>query len=214
MGFRELGHIHVKDMMSRRRFAVTGIFAIAVVLTLGSAPARAVGPAEFIRNMGQEAIDSLTGRDVSQAEREKRFRRILKRAFDMRAIARFTLGQYWRIASKKERQEYVELFEDFVVQSFAIRFKNYDGGSFQVGEVHDVGRKDKLVVSRIVRPKGPPIRVNWRLRGSTRYRIVDVVVEGISMGITQRDEFASVIRNNGGKVEGLLAALRKKTGKK
>ncbi len=200
-------------MTSRRHFAVTGIFAIAVVLTLGSAPARAVEPAEFIRNMGQEAIDSLTERDVSQAERQKRFRRILKRAFDMRAIARFTLGRYWRIASKKERQEYVELFEDFVVQSFAIRFKDYDGESFQVGKVHEVGRKDKLVVSEIAQQKGPPIRVNWRLRDSNGYRIVDVVVEGISMGITQRDEFASVIRNHGGKIEGLLAALRKKIGR-
>ncbi len=200
-------------MISRRHFAVTGIFAIAVVLTLGSAPARAVGPAEFIRDMGQEAIDSLTGRDVSRAEREKRFRRILKRAFDMRAIARFTLGRYWRIASKKERLEYVELFEDFIVQSYAIRFKDYNGESFQVGKVHEVGKRDLLVVSEIARPRGPPIRVNWRVRGSNSYRIVDVVIEGISMGITQRDEFASVIRNHGGKVEGLLDALRKKTGR-
>ena len=185
MRFKELGHIHVKDMISRRHFAVTGIFAIAVVLTLGSAPARAVGPAEFIRDMGQEAIDSLTGRDVSRAERENRFRRILKRAFDMRAIARFTL----------------------------IRFKDYNAESFQVGKVHEVGKRDLLVVSEIARPRGPPIRVNWRVRGSNSYRIVDVVIEGISMGITQRDEFASVIRNSGGKIEGLLDALRKKTGR-
>ena len=134
-------------MINRRQLAILGILALAAVPILGSGPAHAVGPAEFIRNMGQEAIASLTGRDVSQVEREKRFRHILERAFDMRAIARFTLGRYWRIASKKERQEYVELFEDFVVQSYAIRFKDYNGESFEVGEVREVGRKDKLVVS-------------------------------------------------------------------
>jgi phospholipid transport system substrate-binding protein len=200
-------------MINRRQLTILGILALATVPILGSGPAHAVEPAEFIRNVGQEAIASLTGHDVSQAEREKRFRRILERAFDMRAIARFTLGRYWRIASKKERQEYVELFEAFVVQSYAVRFKGYNGESFEVGEVREVGRKDKLVVSEIGQHKGPPIHINWRVRGNNGYRIVDVVVEGISMGITQRDEFASVIRNHGGKVEGLLAALRKKTGR-
>lgn len=200
-------------MISRRQLAILGIFALALVPTLGSVSARALGPADFIRDMGQEAIASLTGRDMSRAEREHRFRSILKRAFDMRTIARFTLGRYWRLASKKERQEFVELFEDFIVQAYAHRFKDYDGESFQVGKVHEVGTRDKLVVSEIVQPRGPPIRINWRLRGGNSYRIVDVVVEGISMGITQRDEFASVIRSHGGKVEGLLDELRRKTGR-
>ena len=200
-------------MISRRQLAVLGILALAMVPIFGSGPARAVGPAEFIRNIGQEAIDSLTDRDVSLAERQRRFRRILQRACDIPAIARFTLGRYWRIASKQQRQEYVELFEDFIVQSYAVRFKDYNGESFEVGEVREVGRKDKLVITEIAQTKGPPIRVSWRVRGNDAYRIVDVVVEGISMGITQRDEFASVIRKHGGKIEGLLAALRKKTGK-
>ena len=200
-----------RTMVKRRFLLVTGILSVSAVLTLGAGAALAVGPDDFIRDMGRKAIDSLTAQDMTRPEREKRFRDILRRAFDMRTIARFTLGRYWSIASKKERQEYVPLLEDFIVQAYTTRFKDYNGQTFQVGKVHEINEKDRLVVSRIVQFKGPPIRVIWRVRSSNGYRIVDVVVEGISMGITQRAEFAAVIRNNGGKVEGLLAALRKKT---
>lgn len=200
-----------RTMVKRRFLLVTAILSVSAVLTFGTGAAPAVGPDDFIRDMGRKAIDSLTAQDMTGPEREKRFRDILRQAFDMRTIARFTLGRYWSIASKKERREYVPLLEDFIVQAYTARFKDYNGQSFQVGKVHETNAKDRLVVSTIVRSKGPPIRVIWRVRSSNGYRIVDVVVEGISMGITQRAEFAAVIRNNGGKVEGLLAALRKKT---
>ena len=204
-------------MISRRIVLFAGAVCVAGVLGIDAGPGRAAAadPDEFIRAMGQEAIDSLTGTELSMEQREAGFRRILCRAFDMRTIARFTLGRYWRIASKSEREEYVTLFETYIVQAYTARFKNYTGESFKVGKVHTINERDKLVESSILRPQGPPISVNWRVRDvDGKLRIVDVVVEGVSMGITQRAEFASVIRNTGGKVEGLLEALRKKTGKR
>ena len=202
-------------MISRRKILFAGAACMAGVLGIDAGPGRAAAadPDEFIRSMGQEAIASLTAPKLTTEQREASFRKILRRAFDMRTIARFTLGRYWRKASKSEREEYVGLFETFIVQAYTTRFRNYAGESFKVGKVHTINDRDRLVVSTIIRPKGPPISVNWRVRGDNKLRIVDVVVEGISMGITQRDEFASVIRRNGGKVESLLAALRKKTAK-
>lgn len=201
-------------MMNRRLFFISCIVAVIAGHGLQAQTALAVGPAEFIRDMGREAIDSLTAHNLTTNERQKRFRDILKRAFDMRTIARFTLGRYWRVASKQERQEYYGLFEDFIVQAYAIRFQDYSGQAFEVGKVQEINKRDKWVLSKIIQPKGPPIQIHWRVRSGNGHRIVDVVVEGISMGITQRDEFASVIRNSGGKIAGLLDALRKKTGKK
>ena len=170
---------------------------------------------DFVRSMGREAIESLTGKDLSADEREHRFRNILLRSFDMPAIARFTLGRYWRVATKAQQREYVALFEDFVVKAYAIRFKDYSGESFQVGKVRHINDREKLVTSQIIRAGQPPVTVQWRVRNSASapYKVIDVIVEGVSMGITQRDEFATVIRNNGGKVEGLLSALRQKTGR-
>jgi phospholipid transport system substrate-binding protein len=106
------------------------------------------------------------------------------------------------------------LFGEFVVQAYSFRFKDLSGEAFRVGKSRELNARDTLVFSRFVRVNGEPVRVNWRVRrNGEKYRVVDVVVEGMSMLITQRDEFAAVINSAGGKIEGLLAALRRKTGK-
>lgn len=186
------------------------IIIVLAVLQSGGGSARAAGPDDFIRDMAQDSIKLLAGQEISITERERRFRDIIRRSFDIRTVARFALGRYWRIASAKERQEYLGLFEDYMVKTYAARFKVRSGKNFRVGKVLRIHKLDSLVLSEIARPKGQPVRMNWRVRGDSDYRIVDVIVEGISMGIIQREEFASVIRNSGGKVEGLLSALRRK----
>ncbi|MPY68709.1 MAG: ABC transporter substrate-binding protein [Alphaproteobacteria bacterium] len=199
-------------MLTRRTFSAAAVAAALVAALLSAPPAAAKGADEFIRNMGQEAISSLTGPELDDKEREARFRRILNASFDIQTIGRFTLGRYWRVATREQRAEYMRLLEDFVVGSYAARFKEYKkDGSFRVGNVRDINEREKLVSSEILRDGQPPVAVHWRVRADKDFKIVDVVVEGISMGITQRDEFAAVIRNNGGKVESLLSALRKKT---
>jgi phospholipid transport system substrate-binding protein len=204
-------------MLSRRSLAVfllSSLAAAAVSLgRVADAPAADGGPATFISKVGQEAINSLTGRQLSDEEREDRFRKILNRSFKVDLIARFTLGRYWRLATEQQKKEYARLFEDFIVQAYAARFKDYSGENFSVGRVRDINDRDKLVQSTLTLKDGRQIPVHWRVRSDGSYMIVDVLVEGVSMAITQRDEFAAIINQSGGKVEGLLTALRQKTGK-
>jgi phospholipid transport system substrate-binding protein len=168
---------------------------------------------DFIRQVGSDAIQSLTNQALNDEQRKERFREILNRAFKIRLIARYTLGRYWRRATKEQRKEYVGLFEDFVVMAYAARFRDYSGENFSVGIVRDLNASDKLVSSKLVLKDGTAIPVHWRVRGGDTYKIIDVLVEGVSMAITQREEFAAIISRRGGEVEGLLAALRKKTGR-
>ena len=168
---------------------------------------------DFIRKVGNEAIQSLTNQTLNDEQRKERFREILNRTFKIRLIARFTLGRYWRRATKEQRKEYVGLFEDFVVMAYAARFRDYSGENFSVGIVRDINTSDKLVSSKLVLKDGTAIPVHWRVRSGDTYKIIDVLVEGVSMAITQREEFAAIINQRGGEVEGLLAALRKKTGR-
>jgi len=204
-------------MFSRRSFLnalCMGGVALGMIATAAfSAPAAAQNPVGFIRSTGQEAIDSLTAKNLSDKERANRFRIILRRTFDVRVIARFTLGRYWHRATKEQQKEYVHLFEDFIVQAYAARFKDYSGENFQVGPMRAINEKEQLVQSEIILSDGRKIPVHWRVRGNGEYRIVDVLVEGVSMAITQRDEFSAIINQNGGKIDGLLVALRKKTGR-
>ena len=203
--------------MSKRHIAPNLIrslvaFTLILVASHGTA-ATAKDPDVFIRTVGQQAIDSLTGKEMSDAQRQDGFRAILNRTFEVPLIAKFTLGRYWRRASEEQRTEYVRLFEDFIVQAYAARFKDYSGEAFTVGKVRDVDERDALVQSQLVLKDGRTIVVYWRVRGKTDPKIIDVIVEGVSMAITQRDEFSSIINQNGGKIDGLLSALRKKTGK-
>ncbi len=203
--------------MSKRHIAPNLIrslvaFTLILVTSHGTA-ATAKEPDVFIRTVGQQAIDSLTGKEMSDAQRQDGFRAILNRTFEVPLIAKFTLGRYWRRASEEQRTEYVRLFEDFIVQAYAARFKDYSGEAFTVGKVRDVDERDVLVQSQLVLKDGRTIVVYWRVRGKTEPKIIDVIVEGVSMAITQRDEFSAIINQNGGKIDGLLSALRKKTGK-
>ena len=133
--------------------------------------------------------------------------------FDVPSIAQFVLGLYWPRATQEQRAEYIKLFEDFVVRSYAKKFADYSGDGFKTGAIIKMSGSDSVVSSQIrAREDKPPVRVDWRVRDNdTHYRIVDVMVEGISMSVTHRDEFAAVIRSSGGTVAGLIDALKKKT---
>jgi len=203
--------------MSKRAIAsrvIAGVTAVALLfLASNQSTAAAKGADELVRTIGQRAIESLTGKDLTDAQRRARFRAMLDRNFDVTTIARFCLGRYWRQTDEAQRKEYVGLFEDFIVQAYAERFKAYSGEVFTVGKVHEVNDRDTLVQSELVLHDGRKIDIYWRVRGNNDLKIIDVIVEGVSMAITHRDEFAALISQNGGKVDGLLAALRKKTGK-
>lgn len=155
----------------------------------------------------------LADRSLSDSQREAGFRRLLERNFDLKRIGRFVLGKHWRRASRDERAEFHRLFDDFVIATYAARLGPYSGETLEVGTVRGAGERGVTVTSRILRPQGEPIRLDWRLRriGSGGWQIVDIVVEGVSLALTQRSEFDSVIRRSGGTIDGLLQVLRDKT---
>lgn len=165
----------------------------------------------FISNLADEAIAGVTDTSISDEERVRRFRELLKVKFDVPQIARFVLGRYWRVASPEERDTYTQLFEDYIVQTYASRFREYNNENLKVQNATRNPDGDVMVVSNIER-NGPPIRVEWKLQADGKtFKIVDVVIEGVSMAVTQRDDFAATIQARGGKVAGLIDALRQKT---
>ena len=186
---------------------------LSLILVTPQAVKATDNPGDFIRTVGQNAINSLTNKDVTQARREDLFRKILHQTFELKLIARFALGRFWRRASKAQQIEYITLFEDFIVKAYAARFADYKGENFLVGKVRRINERDNLVQSEVVLANGRKIMVHWRVRNGKALKIIDVLVEGVSMAITQRDQFAAIINQNGGKIDGLLSALHKKMGR-
>jgi phospholipid transport system substrate-binding protein len=131
--------------------------------------------------------------------------------FDGPRIARFVLGPYWRQASPAEQQQFLKLFENYVLLVYSTRLADLNGETFRVrGSRSDM--EGVTVSTEFFTPGHPtPLRVDWRVTADGGdLKIADVVVDGISMAVTQRSEFASVIRRHGGDVGGLLAVMREK----
>lgn len=200
-----------------RRLAFAGVVLILALAHVAGASVAADtqkdGAQQFVRQLADKAIVSLTKREMTQIERETAFRKLLVAHFDVPAIGKLALGRYWRLASKQEQEEYLAVFEDFIVTTYANRFREYTNEHLEIGDVFETPDEDSglIVHSLIVRDQPKPIRVDWRLTAAGRdYRIVDVTVEGVSMMQTQRSEFSSVIVKNGGKVAALITELKLK----
>jgi phospholipid transport system substrate-binding protein len=166
----------------------------------------------FMRNLLTRAVEVMNDK-VSLADREARFRQMFRADFDAPRIARFVLGPYWRQASPAEQQQFLELFENYVVLVYSTRFADFGGGTFEVRGAPAAGRGG-IVSTDIFTPGGrAPLRIDWQLvsDGGGDFKIVDVIVKGVSMMVTERSEFASVIRRHGGNVGELLALMREKT---
>jgi phospholipid transport system substrate-binding protein len=193
-----------------RRSLLTAVLVLAAGAFAPAIPA-AADPTALISNLGSRALEVL-GKDATQSQRVARFRELLREDFDVPGIARFVLGRYWNAATEEQRAEYVKLFEDYIAMAYATRLAEYTGETFKVTGSRP-NADGAIVSSQIVRPGGAaPVKVDWRLTGRNGiYKISDVSVDGISMAVTQRSEFASVIQHNGGQVQGLITMLREKT---
>jgi phospholipid transport system substrate-binding protein len=154
----------------------------------------------------------LSDGNLDTAARQRAFRALLRRGFDLPTVGRFVLGRYWRQADEAERWEFLHLFEDYIVATYSVRLGNYAGDMLKIAGYRGEADGDAIVASRISRPDGPAVRVDWRLRRhGDAWQVIDIVVEGVSLAVAQRTEFASVIRNSGGRVAGLISQLRRKT---
>ncbi|MEQ9642224.1 MAG: ABC transporter substrate-binding protein [Alphaproteobacteria bacterium] len=161
--------------------------------------------------MGSATIGLLTDSSLSDYDRERRVREVLQEAFAVDLVGRFVLGRYWRTASPEQRDAYQAVFREYVVNSIAARFGEYSGERMQVvGERDDRG-KGTIVNTVIDSPVHGLVEVQWRVRQvEGAPKIIDVIVEGISLLLTQRSEFTSVVASHGGDVGGLIDELKAK----
>jgi len=171
---------------------------------------RIEGARNFIASMGDRGINFLGDKSMTMSAKQAEFKKLLNDSFDMSTIGRFALGTYWREATPAQQKEYQKLFNQMVVRVYSQRFSEYQGQKFEVRSARNENDRDTVVTTFIVPASGPRVQVDWRVRNrGGSYKVVDIVVEGVSMSMTQRADFASVIQRGGGKVEALLEHLRK-----
>ncbi len=194
----------------RRRALVgvaAGVFALSFVR-----PATASTPAEtFIAEIGDRTLDILRQADKTNDEKLEALKDLLDDHTDLDLVARLVLGRHWRSASPQEQQEYVELFRQILMNTMAERIGDYNGQTFEVVGSTPLNERDTAVQTRIIRTSGaPPLKVDWRIReNGGDFEIIDVIAEGISLVVSQRNEIGSVIERQG--MAGLIEAMRERS---
>lgn len=198
--------------MISRRFLLAAVLALLIGPALAPVAAAEADPKAFVVHLADKAMETMTAKGISDAERNQRFRTLFTSEVDVPEIGRFVLGRHWRAATPEQQQAFLKAFEDIVVLTWATRFKDYAGDlRHVVTNVVPEGERGILVESRVESDKRQPINLQWKLKkGEPDLRVTDLVVEGASMAITYRNEYSAVIQAKGGNIDGLLGALNTK----
>lgn len=187
----------------------------AIFVTMGAAAPKAATQQEaqlFIQDLARKAITTVAARDLTDTERSRNFRRLFISAFDIPEIGKFVLSRYWRAATPAQQKEFLKQFEDMQVLVWSRRFKGYHGETLDILGATEGNGGGWVVNSRIIRPDAPPIPVLWHVEQAPdgTLRIVDIIPENVSMALTQRQEFATVLQQTGGNLEELLSRMQAK----
>lgn len=197
-------------------FLAPAALLLALSILLYSAPAKAdqEGNAKaLIQSMADRALSILSDKTVTREQADKTFRTMLDENFDIDLLGKFALGAAtWKDLTQEQKKQYLKLFEEFVVQIYNDRFRLFHGETYKIIGATAEDDRDTYVKGQVLKPNGaPPISVDWRVRNKDgKLQVIDVVVEGVSMTVTQRSEFSSVIQKNGGDFDAFLKNLQQR----
>jgi phospholipid transport system substrate-binding protein len=195
-------------MLNRRR-SLSLIAALPAVLALPAWASPAGDRASaFIEATGEKLVAAINGAGSLERRREL-LGGIIDADVDVNGVARFCLGRFWRTATPAQQQQYLGLFRTMLVVNISAKLGEYRGVRFTLGATQD--RDAGEIVSTIVeRPNNPPANIQWVVENATTDpKIVDVIAEGTSLRITQRDDYASFLSQHGNSVDALLDGIRK-----
>jgi phospholipid transport system substrate-binding protein len=198
-------------MLQRRNFMVVTTAWLLPASQWLIRPADAQGANDkasaLIKSIGDQLVSVVNG---PGGERDKRARltEIIDSGVDVDGVARFCLGRFWRAASADQQRRYMELFHQVLVNNITSKIGDYRGVRFQMGRTQR--REDDAVVSTVVeRPNNPPTNVDWIVSSpASDPKIIDVVAEGTSLRLTQRQDYASYLSHNNNNIDALINAMR------
>jgi phospholipid transport system substrate-binding protein len=197
-------------LLNRRTMLAAGL-AGTVLAATGGAPAMALtaeqATAHVRTTIGE--LMALLRQPGDAASRAPELRRIMETRGNLPQIARFSAGRVWREMTPEQQQRFVDAFSGYVSATYSRRFDEYAGDpDIYLGRTIDAGQKGMLVESPIRQPQGAPIAVEWLVsdRGG-KVEIVDLIIEGVSMATTQREEIAAKFQSRGQDVEALITDL-------
>ncbi len=192
-------------MINRRH-----ILTLAAMSALSGFPVRAQTTdkaAAFVKTTGDKLVAVVNGPGAASAKRAQ-MTQVINTDVDVDGIGRFCLGRYWRLATPEQQKQYLTLFHEVLVTNITSKLGEYQGVTFVMG--HSKAQEEEAVVSTtVVRPNNGPTAVDWIIATpTTQPKIIDVVAEGTSLRLTQRQDYASYLSHNNNNIDALIAAMK------
>ena len=167
-------------------------------------------PKEFVNELVGDALSKLSDKNLNQDQKSTFIEKVALENVDINALGLYTLGELRKSSSKDELIEYQKSFEKYFLKSLTSRLTDYSSSKFEI-----LGSEKKSANYTIVNSKvspidgGPEIKIDWRIytKNPDKPLIRDLMVEGLSLARTQKEEFNSVIQNNNGDINSLFKVL-------
>ena len=191
---------------------LTAILVFASAVSAPAAQAQTADDAKaLVSNLGKQVLAVIANKNLSKAQREARIRTLFTTNFHVRSIAVFVIGRHWRTATPAQKKAYLDTFEKFVIKTYTARLSQFAGETFEVIRASGPDRRGVFIVDTRIVPEGrSKVPLYWVIRkAKSGLRIVDIVIENLSMVQAQREDFAAIIRQRGS-LDGLITALQEK----
>ena len=186
--------------------------AMFLICTQAHAEVDAKAAENFIKGVTTQGIEELINSNVSEAERNKRFTKLFNQDLDLDFIGKFVLGRYWRTATSKQRSDFIDVYRQLNIKTWSERFNEFKGKHFEFLGTETSKSEDQIFVNtQVPMQEGAPASVKWRVKNTDgKMRIVDIIIENVSLAQTARSEYTSYIQKSPNGIDGLIQDLQAK----
>ena len=186
------------------------IFVLLLILNLNAVYAKSVEPDVFVQSTVNRASAILT-KSISREDKMNELKLIAKDTVDIRGIGLYTLGSFRKNLSENEKNEYSDLFENYFLKTFSSRLSEYTNPKIEVKDKKVLNKNYTIVNSVLVETsERPEVKIDWRIytKNADNPLIRDLIIEGLSLVRTQKEEFASILNSNNGDINSLFKVLK------
>ncbi len=195
-------------MFSNKKF----VFIFFILFTLININySNSIEPDVFVQSTVNRASQVLSD-NLSKDEKIEKLKSIAKETVDIEGIGMYTLGSYRKTLSEDQKRKYKLLFNDYFLKTFSSRLAEYSNPEIQVNSKEKINENYTMVSSILVATdQRPEIKIDWRIytKNPEDLKIRDLVIEGLSLARTQKEEFSSIIKSNNDSIDALFDNLKK-----
>ena len=185
------------------------IFILLLLLSLNSVYAKSVEPDVFVQSTVNRASAILT-KNISKEDKMNELKLIAKDTVDIKGIGLYTLGSFRKNLSESQKNEYSSLFENYFLKTFSSRLSEYTNPKIEVKDKKVLNKNYTIVNSVLVgTSERPEVKIDWRIytKNPDNPLIRDLIIEGLSLVRTQKEEFSSILNSNNGDINSLFKVL-------